>query len=339
MAGIGVLITAIGIIALIYGLIMRAKVGRVSGAPFVKTGEATSNPSVAGPKGAVSVEGAVECPQPLLSPCSGTPCLHYELKVVGYWKDGDATKSKDYVHEKRGAAFALNDGSGSVPVRADQGGDFEPLEKTFDETKKEGFFADLKNALGKGQPIMFGQYPFQNPINSVADKFECVEKVLKVQSRLYANGKLEGGVIQAPGWRSLILDARGRDQVLGSAAKTSKIALGVGGAGLVVGIAVGLIGNAMASRDASAATTPSADPTSVAAGATAAGATAAAEPGHAGAIAKPGVGGPKPAGAKPATTTAATTTPASTAAPAAAKPGAAPATAAPGAAKPAPAKK
>src|SRR5262245_10323814 len=152
MAGIGAVIAALGIIGVIYGLFMRAKVGRVSGAPFVKTGDAAANASMAGPKGAISVEGNVECPQPLVAPCSGIPCLHYERTVTGHWKDGEESKSKEYLREKRAADFALNDGSGPVRVRAEEGGDFEPSEKTFDETKKEGFFADLKNAVGKGEP-------------------------------------------------------------------------------------------------------------------------------------------------------------------------------------------
>jgi hypothetical protein len=246
MAGVGVLLAALGIIGIIYGFIMRAKVGRVAGAPFVKTGQAT-NPGAAAPNGAVSVEGNVECPQPLLSPCTHTPCLYYELKVVGYWKQGETAKSKNYVDEKRGTAFSLNDGSGAISVLAGEGGDFEPMERTFNETKKEGFLADLKSAVGKGEAIMFGQYAFQNPTNSVANRFECVERVLKVQSRLYANGRLDGGTIQKPGWRGLILDARGRDEVLGRAMKASKIALGVGAGALVVGTALGLIGNASSS--------------------------------------------------------------------------------------------
>ena len=47
------------------------------------------------------------------------------------------------------ADFTIDDGSGAVKVDASKGGDFDDvLEKTFDQTKKEGFFADLKNAVG-----------------------------------------------------------------------------------------------------------------------------------------------------------------------------------------------
>ena len=125
--------------------------------------DAASNPSVADAKGRVSVEGNVECPQPLVAPCSGQPCLYYVLKVEGSWKEGDSTKSKTYLEEKIAAPFSLNDGSGGLPIDASKGGDYD-MQTSFNETKKEGFFADLKNAVGKKEPIMFGNFAFENQI-------------------------------------------------------------------------------------------------------------------------------------------------------------------------------
>lgn len=249
MGGIGIILVVLGIIGLIWGLMQKFKAGRLSKAPFVKTGDAASKgDSVAGEKGAISVEGNVKCDQPLLSPVTGTPCLYYELKVIGTWKDGDSNQSKDYVDEKQAATFTLDDGTGGVKIVAGKGGDFEPMEKTFDETKKEGFFADLKNAVGKGQPMMFGKYAFNNPPMSKADKFQCVEKVVKVQPKLYALGKLEGNAIGSPSWTSLILTNKSRDELLGSTAKGAKNFLMGGGIALALGVILSIIGAVMAPK-------------------------------------------------------------------------------------------
>ncbi|MBI3183258.1 MAG: hypothetical protein HYZ28_14060 [Myxococcales bacterium] len=258
MGAIATLLCVVGIIGVIWGVMQKSKAGRLSKAPFVKTGDASSKgDSVAGEKGALSAEGTVQCGQPLTSPVTGTPCLYYELKVVGSWKEGDQNRSKDYVDEKRAADFTVDDGSGIVKVDASKGGDFDPLEKTFDETKKEGFLADLKGAVGKGKPIMFGQYAFQNPPMSQADKFTCTEKVLKVQPKLFVLGKHEGGKITSPNWRSLILSNKGREQILSSTAKGAKNFLIGGGAALGIGVILGII-STFVSKPAVAADAPEA---------------------------------------------------------------------------------
>ncbi len=248
MGALGALLVVVGIIGLIYGAMQKFKAGRLSKAPFVKTGDASSKgAAVAGEKGAISVEGNVKCDQPLVSPVTGTPCLYYELKVIGTWKEGDSNQSKDYVDEKAAASFTLDDGSGAVKVDAAKGGDFDPLEKTFDETKKEGFFADLKNAVGKGEPMMFGKYAFQNPALSKADKFQCIEKVVKVQPKMFALGKSEGAAIISPSWTSLILSNKGREELMGATAKSAKTALMIGGGAGGVGLILAVIGALTAS--------------------------------------------------------------------------------------------
>src|SRR5438045_2147495 len=102
MLGIGILLGMLGLAAPVFGLVQKHKSGRLAGAPLVKSRDAaTRGGEVAGPKGAISVEGAVHCAQPLVSPVTGTPCLYYEVKVVGHWKEGDTTKTKDYYAEKK----------------------------------------------------------------------------------------------------------------------------------------------------------------------------------------------------------------------------------------------
>jgi len=77
MAGLAALLVAAAIIAFIVGLFMKSKAGRLAAAPLVKSHDAANRgDSVAGPKGAISVEGAVQCDRPLVSPVTGTPCLY-----------------------------------------------------------------------------------------------------------------------------------------------------------------------------------------------------------------------------------------------------------------------
>lgn len=247
MGALAAILVAGGIVAFIYGAMQKFKAGRLAKAPFAKTGEVASNgDKVAGEKGAVSVEGDVKCAAPLISPVTGTPCLYYEVKVTGYWKEGEDSKEKEYFSEKKAAAFGLDDGSGLVNVNASEGGDYEPFDKTFDETKKEGFFADLKSAVGKGEPIMFGKFAFENPTLSKADKFQCVERVVKVQPRMFALGKHEGGEIKSPNWTSLILSNKSRDALLGSTAKMAKNSFIGGGAAAGIGVILGIVSSFMA---------------------------------------------------------------------------------------------
>lgn len=245
MGAIAAILIAGGIVALIVGGYLKFKGGRITKTPLVPTGDAASNPASAGEKGLISVQGKIECPEPLLSPVTQTPCLYYDLKVVGSWKEGDNNKSKDYVHEKVAAPFMIDDGSGGVAVDASKGGDMD-MQKTFDETKKEGFFADLKGAVGKGEPIMFGNYAFANPAMSKANKFQCIERIVPMPEKAFALGKLEEGVVTSSGMLGLMLSPKSREELLGSAAKNSKMAF-IGGAaaagvGLVVGVVSALVG-------------------------------------------------------------------------------------------------
>ena len=238
MGIIASLLLSCAIVAVIVGVYLKMKGGRLAKAPFVSTADAT-NPSNANPKGTISTQGTVECPEPLVSPVTGTACLYYKLEVIGTWKEGDSDKKKTYLEEKVGAAFCLNDGSGAVPIDVSQGGDFD-MQKTFDETKKEGMFADLKGVVGKGEPIMFGNYGFENPPMSKANRFRCVERVLPLPPSAYVLGKLEEGVITRAGMLGMILSPKNRDELLGASAKNAKMAFiggaAMGGLGAVVGV-------------------------------------------------------------------------------------------------------
>lgn len=242
MSVVAAIIVALGIVAVIWGAMQKFKAGRIASAPFVKTGDAAARGStLAGSHGAISTEGAVELLRPLRSPVTGTECLYYELKVVGTWKDGDTTHKKDYVDEKVSADFCLNDGSGAVRIDASGGGDFEPFDKKFEQTKKEGFLADLKSAVGKGEAIQFGAYAFQNPTLSKASEFTCTEYVMPVQPKLFVCGRADGGTIASPKLASMLLSTKSREELLGGAAKSAKTFLMGGAAATAAGTLLGIV--------------------------------------------------------------------------------------------------
>ncbi|MBK8251679.1 MAG: hypothetical protein IPK82_03310 [Polyangiaceae bacterium] len=246
MAPVGFLLVAIAIIGLIYGLIMRARAGRVTDAPFVSTGDAAARGAqLAGPKGQISAQGGVMMQQPVYAPVSGTPCMFYELKVTAEWKDGDTTKTKELDHQKVAAQFAINDGSGPVWIDLREGGDFEPtVSKQMEQST-----GLLKGIVG-GE-LVFGNYRLNAGIGSLGTTYKVEEKAFPVQQQMYVCGRMaeQGGMITAPKWRALLATNQTRDQYLAAAMKTAKIALIAAAAMFVVGGALAGIGLAMGGGD------------------------------------------------------------------------------------------
>jgi hypothetical protein len=230
MGALATIIIAASIIALIWGVFQKVKAGRVMDAPLVRTGDAGQRgPEVANAKGALSTQGNVLCQQPLVSPMTGTQCLYYSLKVTASWKEGDATKTKELQHHKMAAQFAIDDGSGAVWVDATEGGDFEPS-KSNEVTQGTGIIGGIT-----GQELVFGNFRVQTGMLALGTKYTVREEVLPLVPRLYACGKSVNGSIAAPGFRSLILSNKSRDELLASAAKGSKYSFIGGGVAFALG--------------------------------------------------------------------------------------------------------
>ena len=235
MGAVASIVTAVSIIVLLYGLFMRRKASRITKADHMQSGVASSAPDGR----AVSVQGRPVA-QPLVSPVTGTQCLYYEVEIEGFWKEGDSKKSKTYYEDKQGHV-GVDDGSGVLPLDLAGGGDFD-LEKTFEEKHKEGMFDDLKNAVGKGKPISFGNFQFQNPVGSKASEFVCKEKVFTASGgTLYANGYMKQGVLSGKAIFSLLVSPKSRDQLLDDALGSAKKALMGGGIGVGVGVLLGIV--------------------------------------------------------------------------------------------------
>lgn len=263
---IGMILLTLGIIGTIYGIMMKLRAGRVTSAPFVKTGEAAQKgATLANNKGQISVEGNVQCAQPLEAPVSGGQCLFYELKVTASWKDGDRQKSKEITHEKRAAQFGVDDGSGPVWVDAREGGDFEPEQKK-SITKSTGLIGGIT-----GKDLEFGNYRIGTGVLSIGTSYQVEETVMPLVPKMYVCGKVgSSNEILKPSWRNLLLSNKSRDQYLADASKTAKLALIGGSSALAVGIILGIVSNyvggsdektAKASDTATSAVTAAAAPT------------------------------------------------------------------------------
>lgn len=321
LVGIGMLIVALGIIGLIYGVFQKVKAGRVMDAPLAATGDVTRRGrEVAGPKGQISAQGNVVCQQPLIAPFSGQPCLYYRIKCTAKWKDGETHKEKILDDTKMAAQFAIDDGSGPVWIDAREGGDFEPSQRK-SETKGTGLIGGIT-----GTDLTFGSYRVNTPMLDLGTKYEVEEDIMPVVPRMYACGKIadQGGAIGAPGWRSLILSAKSRDELLASATKTAKMALIGGAAAMFVGSGMAAVGQfVFHDEEPKATASASADPASKASPPASVAATASAAPAEsASAGTTKTTGAVTKAGAAVKPTTATTAKASATAAASAAKPAA-----------------
>ena len=84
----------------------------------------------------------------LKAPASGSQCAGWRLRIIGRWADGEEV----YLDQSEGQST-----SRSVSFRAEQ---------------DEGLYDDLKPS----QTLQFGDFSFENPPLSKADRFECVEE-------------------------------------------------------------------------------------------------------------------------------------------------------------------
>lgn len=244
MMYLGFVMIGLGLIVVIAGLVQRGKMKKILAAPFKKTGEIASNPSVADAKGLISCEGAVATQQPIVAPCSNSQCVYYELKVEKQIEESKMTDKglqtsrtwKNVSEQKQGSAFQVNDGSGAVAVDA-----------------REGIDADLKQSYSGAPPGGQGLGILANMLtgaifagNERVLQYRATEKIIPAQGNLFVMGKLAGGQItKTDGMMGkLMLSTKGRDGLVGSVKTLSMILLVVGGLLGVGGIPVAIFGDA-----------------------------------------------------------------------------------------------
>jgi len=240
---LGFFLIFVALIAGVVGLMQHLKMKKILAAPFKKTGEIASNPSVADPQGRISTEGAVQPgQQQLIAPCSGKPCLYYEIEVIQHWHRYVTTENGTKKETGRstinttkvGSHFFVNDGSGPVGVDATKGMDVE-LEKSFNQ----------KQGVSWGD-VTFGQ-GFRTSVSvpggdKTGDGVECIEKLVAPTGNLFVMGKLAGGNITKEDGMlgKLLASTKGRDKLVGST-KTKALAGFIGaGVSMLIGLPVAI---------------------------------------------------------------------------------------------------
>lgn len=247
MQYLGFFLVFIAFVGLLVGLMQHLKGKKILAAPFKKTGEIAQNPAVADAKGIVSCEGAVQAQQPAIAPCSGQPCVYFEIEVVQEWKkhviteDGSKTESgKDTIQTvKSGAVFFVDDGSGPVAIDPREGMDVE-LDKSFEQHQSVSY-----------GDVMFGQFHTHVPPAS-GDKHghgvKVIEKIVPVQGGMFVMGQLANQAIGKPKGMlgTLRASRKGRAALLGATKRNSIIGFVAGGLFVLPGAGLSIFAEAPA---------------------------------------------------------------------------------------------
>jgi len=227
---LGFFLVFLALVGLVFGLLQHLKGKKILAAPFKKTGEIAQNPGVADAKGIVSCEGGVSAQQPAFAPCSGTPCVYFEIEVIQEWskhvitEDGSKTeKGKDTIQTvKSGAVFFVDDGSGPVAIDPRQGMDVE-LDKSFEQEQNVSY-----------GDVQFGQFHTHVP-HASGDKHghgvKVIEKIVPVQGGMFVLGQLANQTITKPQGMlgSLRASRKGRAALLGATKRNAIIGFVAGG--------------------------------------------------------------------------------------------------------------
>lgn len=241
MQYLGFFLVFVAFVAGLFGLVQHLKGKKILSAPFKRTGEIAANPGVADAKGIVSCEGAVQPLQQFVAPCSGQPCLYYEVEIIREWEktvsteDGVKTeKGKDSLQTvKSGPVFAVNDGSGPVYVNPDGGMDVE-LDKSFEQSQNVAYGT-----------VIFGN--FRTEVSAPGgDKYsrgvKAIEKIVPPGGNLFVMGQLDNGQIIKPKGMlgTLRASRKGRDHMIGAAKRNKTIGLVAAGVMMLPGVGLSI---------------------------------------------------------------------------------------------------
>lgn len=227
---IGLIIAGVGLLLVLAGLVVRGQAGKLASTPLMKTGEA------ARANGPASCEGTTRAiQQPAVAPCSGTPCVVYQLviekKIKTMQGNTQVTKWEPLADPLVSTEFALDDGSGPVTVRLPHTFDLD-LEQTYKGAPPGG------PGLGSLAPMVPGGL---NERSEQIIEFRVSEKVLRPDARAYIVGVAQGGLLTAPQKGKMTVSSRGRDALVGSAKKKSLAILAFGVIALAAGAVVAIL--------------------------------------------------------------------------------------------------
>jgi hypothetical protein len=236
----GFFLLVVAVVGVIVALLQRSKGQKLAAAPFVKTGEAASNPQAADAKGIISVEGQIACQQPLRGPQSGQPCIYFHYKLEEEHtksklteRGTETTKEWRVVSEqKQGTAFTLDDGSGPVWVQITDGVDAD-LQQSFSGMPGTGAGGSVGGmAAGLAVAALTG------------GRLRATERILPAQGKLFALGKHEQGrIAKTDGMLGkLILSPKGREGLMGATKRNMIIGFVLAGVGVVAGLPMAIFG-------------------------------------------------------------------------------------------------
>jgi len=244
MQYVGFFLIVVAALAIVAAVLNQMKAKKILAAPFKKTGEIARNPQVADAKGTVSCEGAMAVQQPLVAPCSGKPCVYYEIELVRHWEKTVNTENglktekgtTSISTNKVGSQFHLDDGSGPVGVDARESVDCE-LDKSFEQMQSVGW-----------GDVVFGQYRTHVPAHGGEERtvgVKCVEKIVPAQGSLFVLGKLAAGAITKTDGLlgKLMASTKGREKLLGATKRNALIGFVAGGLSFAGGVPMAIFGD------------------------------------------------------------------------------------------------
>lgn len=244
MQYLGFLLIALAVVGLVIGVLQRAKMKKILAAPFKKTGEVAQNPQAGDAKGTISTEGAIQVQQPLVAPCSGKPCVYYEIKVERMWEKQVNTENGVKTEKgtstvsttEQGSQFYVNDGSGPVGVDAREKVDTE-LTKSFEQAQNVSY-GDLT----------FGQYHVHVPYHGGDERttgIRATEKILPSDGNVFVMGKLAAGVItkQDGMLGKVLISTKGRDKLVGHTKRNMILGFVAGGVLFAGGVPTAIFGD------------------------------------------------------------------------------------------------
>ncbi|MDX9722892.1 MAG: E3 ubiquitin ligase family protein [Myxococcota bacterium] len=194
------------------------------------------------------LSGSVECASPLESPFGKRACVHYHTRVVREYEetvtrrqDGrDVTsvqKGSDTVSENReSCAFSVRDASGAIAVELERA----ELDKLVQTVSR--FEPSNENQARFGS-FTFNVMPHAGQRRTIGYRYE--EHILPLDRKLTVLGPVNdktGTLAARSAERKLIVSTRSREELVGSALKTSKILLVVAVISALGGVALAIAG-------------------------------------------------------------------------------------------------
>lgn len=246
---LGFVLLFIAFVALAVGLVNLRKAKKLLSAPFKKTGEISMLGQSPDPSGAISTEGNVIVNEPLTAPCSGRPCVYFEVEVERMWQKTEMTENgaktskgtSNVVTEKQGGVFYLDDGSGAATIDA--------RAKASANERKDLIqsFEQVQNVVAGD--VYFGQFKSNVPYDTTSGRstigVKCTERILTADGSLFVLGKLQGNAITTSDGMlgKLMLSRKGRDALVGKAQKWQKVGLIAAAVSALPGLIIAIFGD------------------------------------------------------------------------------------------------